>query len=228
MITHRHLTPFDGRHQHHTSLNHSEIVQQPRRFACDRCRMQKLRCERDMWRPTLRPCKRCRKALIPCTISSLDAPGRKKSKGEPVTSKRPKKSSSSGRNAALRTPEKSSPTKDFMQSSTSDTWGFYNEAIPEANTMMDPVLQPVQYGLVNNGFVYHPMPSFSGLITPPSMENEQEHQASTQTLPSTNPLQHGWASANNDHHKSNDSLELNEGKSKTILYQKSDIHCFLS
>ncbi|KAL1969954.1 hypothetical protein VTN77DRAFT_7464 [Rasamsonia byssochlamydoides] len=47
-----------------------DMVQQPRRFACDRCRMQKLRCERDIWRPYLMPCKRCRKADMVCMITS--------------------------------------------------------------------------------------------------------------------------------------------------------------
>lgn len=54
-----------------------DIVQQPRRFACDRCRLQKLRCERDIWRPTLMPCRRCRKANICCTISTSAPTSRK-------------------------------------------------------------------------------------------------------------------------------------------------------
>ncbi|KAH8590072.1 hypothetical protein B0O99DRAFT_691918 [Bisporella sp. PMI_857] len=41
-----------------------------RRYACDRCRGQKLRCNRDLMALADTPCLRCRKAKAKCTIAS--------------------------------------------------------------------------------------------------------------------------------------------------------------
>jgi len=41
-----------------------------RRYACDRCRGQKLRCNRDLMALASSPCLRCRKAKAECTIAS--------------------------------------------------------------------------------------------------------------------------------------------------------------
>ncbi|KAK5996030.1 Phomacin cluster regulator phmR [Cladobotryum mycophilum] len=41
-----------------------------RRYACDRCRIHKLRCNRDLMTTTNAPCQRCRKARAKCTIGS--------------------------------------------------------------------------------------------------------------------------------------------------------------
>jgi hypothetical protein len=41
-----------------------------RRYACDRCRGHKLRCNRDLMTSTNTPCQRCRKARAKCTIGS--------------------------------------------------------------------------------------------------------------------------------------------------------------
>ncbi|PGG95572.1 hypothetical protein GX51_08217 [Blastomyces parvus] len=41
-----------------------------RRYACDRCRAHKLRCNRDLMASTDSPCLRCRKAKVECSIGS--------------------------------------------------------------------------------------------------------------------------------------------------------------
>lgn len=41
-----------------------------RRYACDRCRSHKLRCNRDLMTSTNSPCQRCRKARVKCTIGA--------------------------------------------------------------------------------------------------------------------------------------------------------------
>ncbi|KKZ67409.1 hypothetical protein EMCG_06937 [[Emmonsia] crescens] len=41
-----------------------------RRYACDRCRAHKLRCNRDLMASTDGPCLRCRKARVECSIGS--------------------------------------------------------------------------------------------------------------------------------------------------------------
>jgi hypothetical protein len=47
-----------------------------RRYACDRCRGHKLRCNRDATAPGNGPCHRCIKAKAQCTITSSSRPGR--------------------------------------------------------------------------------------------------------------------------------------------------------
>ncbi|KAL2371750.1 hypothetical protein BDBG_08790 [Blastomyces gilchristii SLH14081] len=42
-----------------------------RRYACDRCRAHKLRCNRDLMATTNSPCLRCRKAKADCSIASV-------------------------------------------------------------------------------------------------------------------------------------------------------------
>ncbi|KLJ08129.1 hypothetical protein EMPG_16418 [Blastomyces silverae] len=42
-----------------------------RRYACDRCRAHKLRCNRDLMATTNSPCLRCRKAKVDCSIASV-------------------------------------------------------------------------------------------------------------------------------------------------------------
>ena len=41
-----------------------------RRYACDRCRGHKLRCDRDLTSPIDKPCHRCERARAECTITS--------------------------------------------------------------------------------------------------------------------------------------------------------------
>lgn len=47
-----------------------------RRYACDRCRGHKLRCNRDPMASRSKPCQRCTKAKVPCTIGSSFRPGK--------------------------------------------------------------------------------------------------------------------------------------------------------
>lgn len=47
-----------------------------RRFACDRCRAHKLRCNRDPTASVSTPCIRCSKAKAKCTISPSFRPGK--------------------------------------------------------------------------------------------------------------------------------------------------------
>jgi hypothetical protein len=47
-----------------------------RRYACDRCRGHKLRCNRDPMASSSNPCQRCIKAKAECTISSSFRPGK--------------------------------------------------------------------------------------------------------------------------------------------------------
>ncbi|PGH06370.1 hypothetical protein GX51_02381 [Blastomyces parvus] len=42
-----------------------------RRYACDRCRAHKLRCNRNLMATTDSPCLRCRKAKVDCSIASV-------------------------------------------------------------------------------------------------------------------------------------------------------------
>lgn len=63
------ITMGDNRDGERKDIRTPGQLQQSRRFACDRCRMQKLRCERDIWSSPLMSCKRCRKRNLTCTIS---------------------------------------------------------------------------------------------------------------------------------------------------------------
>lgn len=57
-----------------------------RRYACDRCRGHKLRCNRDLTASLESPCQRCRKAGAICTIgsgSSWRTPGQSKRRALP-------------------------------------------------------------------------------------------------------------------------------------------------
>jgi hypothetical protein len=58
-----------------------------RRYACDRCRGHKLRCNRDPLASCSKPCQRCVKAKAECTISSSFRPG-KSGNQKPEVSKR--------------------------------------------------------------------------------------------------------------------------------------------
>ena len=55
-----------------------------RRYACDRCRGHKLRCNRDAMSSMTTPCRRCSKATAKCTISSNFRPGRPSDDGDTV------------------------------------------------------------------------------------------------------------------------------------------------
>ncbi|EED20603.1 hypothetical protein TSTA_038140 [Talaromyces stipitatus ATCC 10500] len=190
MMNPTHLTPLEGRHHQHP-LHHPEVVQQPRRFACDRCRMQKLRCERDIWRPSLMPCKRCRKARIACTISSMDRPvSKKKTKDRVLAITKPEKTTT-GRHPQG-TQEISSPLDVSDQLPVDNTAGFYPEAIPREISMIGTGLQSEDCYLVNSGFEEYQVPVFSGLITPPSMDNEQERQIPLQTTSFPAARQQDW------------------------------------
>lgn len=210
MIAQSHLAPLEGRHHQHP-LHHPEVVQQPRRFACDRCRMQKLRCERDIWRPSLMPCKRCRKARIACTISSMDRPvSKKKSKDRVLAITRPEKTATM-RHPPHRTQGEPSPPGVPDQLPMDNTVGFYHEGVPDGMTMVGPSLQPEECYLVNSGFEEYPVPVFSGLITPPSMENEHEHQAPLQATSFVMTRQQDWT-PESDCNKIPDGCEFDDRK----------------
>lgn len=216
MITQSQLAPLEGRHHHQHPLHHPEVVQQPRRFACDRCRMQKLRCERDIWRPSLMPCKRCRKARIACTISSMDRPvSKKKSKDKVLTITRPEKTATM-RHPPHRTQGESSPPGVPDQLPMDNTVGFYHEGIPDGMTMMERGLQPEECYLVNSGFEDYPVPVFSGLITPPSMDNEHEHQVPLQATAFAMARQQDWT-PESDCSKVSDGYEFDDRKLLTRL-----------
>ncbi|KAF3396658.1 hypothetical protein DPV78_007504 [Talaromyces pinophilus] len=209
MIAPSHLAPLEGRHHHQHPLHHPEVVQQPRRFACDRCRMQKLRCERDIWRPSLMPCKRCRKARIACTISSMDRPvSKKKSKDRVLAITRPEKTATM-RHPPHRTQGESSPPGVPDQLPMDNTVGFYHEGVPDGMVMMGPGLQPEECYLVNSGFEDYPVPVFSGLITPPSMENEHEHQVPLQATSFAMARQQDWT-PESDCSKVSDGYEFDD------------------
>jgi hypothetical protein len=71
---HRAAREHSGKHSlpaYLTRMMHSSSSsRQPRRFACDRCRHYKLRCERTA--VSSRDCARCQKVGIPCTTSNKD------------------------------------------------------------------------------------------------------------------------------------------------------------
>ncbi|OKL57286.1 hypothetical protein UA08_07564 [Talaromyces atroroseus] len=198
MMAPSHITPLEA--SHHRHLHHPEVIQQPRRFACDRCRMQKLRCERDIWRPSLMPCKRCRKARMNCTISSMDRPiSKKKSKDRvgPIT--KLDKTAAAGKRYPQGDNGKS-PGLDVSEQSPLDTTaaGFYGDAVTEGFNMMgvpkfvSEIVPPEECYPASSGFEEYPAPIFSGLVTPPSMESEREHQLSLETTSFMVPQHQNW------------------------------------
>jgi Fungal Zn(2)-Cys(6) binuclear cluster domain len=62
-------------HQGPTPRQRSE-ESSSRRYACDRCRAHKLRCERDGGAGVLQPCRRCIKARVRCTTGRALRTGR--------------------------------------------------------------------------------------------------------------------------------------------------------
>ncbi|KAL2016568.1 hypothetical protein VTK56DRAFT_3397 [Thermocarpiscus australiensis] len=60
-----------------------------RRSACDRCRLQKLRCVRAKEDDTSRPCTRCLRIQYPCFTSSAKPPGRNSGRLPPAPSASP-------------------------------------------------------------------------------------------------------------------------------------------
>lgn len=102
-----------------------------------------------------------------------------------------------------------------------NTVNFCHEVIPERITIMGPGLQPEECYLVNSGFEDYPVPVFSGLITPPTMDNEQEHQLPLQATPFAMTQQQDWTSGS-DCSKASDGYELDDRKHLTHLPESSD------
>lgn len=185
------------------------MVQQPRRFACDRCRMQKLRCERDVWKPYLMPCKRCRKADVVCMITSTvnrSISKRSRQRVDPAvaagTKARESQNGPEATGCASKFPEqKSEKSSSFVRSDLRNTTdqevstgpsSMQSMWIDPSNTSVKPdymldedsYQQSLDLGSVNISL-------FSGLITPPSSDTEREPQMlySGSNLPSHS---EGW------------------------------------
>jgi hypothetical protein len=177
-------------------LRKSNVVQQPRRFACDRCRKQKLRCERDTWRPSLMPCKRCRKAQMKCTISSaIDRPIPRRSKPKIDIEARKKKGdhvfTENSEDIESRTGWPPDHASDMISPachrmsldvSSPDIINSTSHARPIS---FDSAFNKIQSDAVLHNECYwetvdfRPLinPFFSGLITPPSLDGDREYQA---------------------------------------------------
>ncbi|KAH8691312.1 hypothetical protein BGW36DRAFT_400618 [Talaromyces proteolyticus] len=169
MMTRGNISPLEGGHN-------PEMIQQPRRFACDRCRMQKLRCERDIWRPSLMPCKRCRKARMACTISSMDRSVSKRPKEKVVTPSKVSKTTKEspkhvqGKSPSLNFPEQTPEEAAIAYHNKMMAGGF---ALTTPSHMNPDSLHPEDCFATNASFDSYTVPIFSGLITPPSMDSER-------------------------------------------------------
>lgn len=134
---------------------------------------------------------------------------KKKSKDRVLTITRPEKT------ATMRHPPltqgESSPPDVPDQLRMGNTVGFYYEGIPDGMTMIGPGLQPEEYYPVNSGFEDHPVPVFSGLITPPSIENEHEHQAPLQATSFAMSREQDWT-PESDCNKVSDGFEFDDRK----------------
>ena len=153
------------------------------------------------------PCKRCRKARIACTISSMDRPV-KKSKERILAIVGPEKTN---KHLSHRTHGKSSPPGVFEQPSMNNTVGFDHEGIPNGMTSMEPGFKSEDCHLVNGSFDDYSIPFFSGLITPPSAENEHEHSVPLKTPSCVMPQQQDWATGS-DSRKFLDVYEIDDCK----------------
>lgn len=177
----------------------ASMVQQPRRFACDRCRTQKLRCERDTWRPSLMPCKRCRKAQMKCTISSaLDRSTSRRSKPTTDIEARERK----GKYVFTDKSEDIVPQPGLFPEPSSDVIPpAFHESSPEdlrpdilasashgRPVSFDSVIGQTQSDVLLDNEDYRQTvdlehlidPFFSGLITPPSLDGDGAYQAPIQ------------------------------------------------
>lgn len=174
-----------------------DFVQQPRRFACDRCRLQKLRCERDIWRPTLMPCKRCRRANIGCTIST-SAPTSRRCREKSLVPTETKENDG-GRvvlqNEHYKVSSSGMATQDCppLVDTCQEQVGQGLDNVPALDgqcavfsTRQEPLkAEPVndEYCSVNDfDLDISNMPFYSGLITPPSSDAEQEGQFSVSNM----------------------------------------------
>lgn len=162
------------------------------------------------------PCKRCRKARMACTISSMDRPvSKKKSKDRVLTITRPEKTTS-GQQQTQRAQGKS-PHLDVSQHSPIDPQAsFYGEAMSEGfniiggTGIVSDSVQPEECYTSNSGFEEYPGPAFSGLITPPSMDSEREHQMPLQTASFMVSQQQDWTPVSNV--KGSDGFEYDDRK----------------
>jgi Zn(2)-Cys(6) binuclear cluster domain-containing protein len=170
-------------------------LQQSRRFACDRCRMQKLRCERDIWSSPLMSCKRCRKRNLTCTISP---------RTDRASIRRSRRRSSSKIVTAVRAddPEHSTDDTNLPSGKIIDQWpntplpdfenghGFWRnaeQALPPISIPINHFPPTCGYQPVRNVEGFGPV-MLSGLMTPPASasdvgrEMESRYQSSTSLL----------------------------------------------
>jgi hypothetical protein len=146
----------------------------------------------------------------------MDRPiSKKKSKDKVGSVTRPEKTT-----AGKRFPQGDngkSPGLDVSEQSPIDTSaGFYNEAMPEGFNIMGlpkfvpDIVPPEECYPANSGFEEYPAPTFSGLITPPSMENEREHQLSLETTSFMVPQHQNWTPVSDS--KGSESFEYDDRK----------------
>jgi hypothetical protein len=119
------------------------------------------------------PCKRCRKAHMNCTISSMDRSSSKKPKEKLLAASKVDKA----KTPPKKMPGRPSPSELSQQYSADISLAFQNKVMATGVGITTPSQMnldglPEDCFTANGSFDGYTVPVFSGLITPPSMEGE--------------------------------------------------------